>query len=192
MFPKTLPPLCGIQVCMKGRRTTICLFILAHISRSNNKEWLEELGILGEGYTHYNKSQPASCVEKLAISLETKWGIIKHDVNKFVGDFGSVSFVQVYNKHKTHFVEGLELYKTKHPRNLSITFIHGWLVLKDMPCWGGQQNDEKYSNNEAQNYNYVWCCLWCWWTQSRNNGCWIKFGVYIKTTTNSMHIWMHY
>jgi hypothetical protein len=155
MFPKTLPPLCGIQVCMKGRRTTICLFILAHISRSNNKEWLEELGILGEGYTHYNKSQPASCVEKLAISLETKWGIIKHDVNKFVGDFGSVSFVQVYNKHKTHFVEGLELYKTKHPRNLSITFIHGWLVLKDMPCWGGQQNDEKYSNNEAQNYNYV-------------------------------------
>jgi hypothetical protein len=44
MFPKTLPPLCGIQVCMKGRRTTICLFILAHFSRSNNKEWLEELG----------------------------------------------------------------------------------------------------------------------------------------------------
>jgi hypothetical protein len=49
MFPKTLPPLCGIQVCIKGRRMTICLVILAHISRSNNKEWLEELDILGEG-----------------------------------------------------------------------------------------------------------------------------------------------
>ncbi len=28
------------------------------------------------------------------------------------------------------------MYKTKHPRNLRITFIHYWLVLKDMPCWG--------------------------------------------------------
>jgi hypothetical protein len=33
---------------MKGRRMTICLLILAHISRSNNKDWLEELDILGE------------------------------------------------------------------------------------------------------------------------------------------------
>lgn len=49
MFLNTLPPLCGIEVCKKGRRTTICLFILAHISRSNNKEWLEELDILGKG-----------------------------------------------------------------------------------------------------------------------------------------------
>jgi len=29
-------------------------------------------------------------VKKLASSLEIKWGIIKHDVNKFVGAFGSV------------------------------------------------------------------------------------------------------
>jgi hypothetical protein len=40
-------------------------------------------------------------------------------------------------RQKDILYKGLELYKTKHPRNLSITFIHGWLVLKDMPCWGG-------------------------------------------------------
>lgn len=30
----------------------------------------------------------------------------------------------------------LELYKTKHPWNASFTFIHCWLVLKDVPCFG--------------------------------------------------------
>ncbi len=39
---------------------------------------------------HYNKSQPFGSMERLTKSLETKWEIIKHDVNKFVGAFNSV------------------------------------------------------------------------------------------------------
>jgi hypothetical protein len=30
----------------------------------------------------------------------------------------------------------LELYKTKHPQNAIFTFIHRWLVPKDVPCFG--------------------------------------------------------
>jgi hypothetical protein len=66
------------------------LFILAHFLRSNNKEWLEELDILGEGLHTLQQSWSSSCVEKLASSQEAKQGIIKHDVNKFGVVFGSV------------------------------------------------------------------------------------------------------
>jgi hypothetical protein len=33
--------------------------------------------------THYNNNQPVCCAKHLARSLETKWGVIKHDVVKF-------------------------------------------------------------------------------------------------------------
>jgi len=32
---------------------------------------------------HYNNNRPALCKERPAQSLETKWGLIKHDVAKF-------------------------------------------------------------------------------------------------------------
>jgi hypothetical protein len=39
---------------------------------------------------HYNKNQPPTCVEKPTKSLETKWGVIKPNVSKFVGCHGSI------------------------------------------------------------------------------------------------------
>jgi hypothetical protein len=36
---------------------------------------------------HFNESHSASCAPRFALSLETKWGIIKHDVAKFVGHY---------------------------------------------------------------------------------------------------------
>jgi hypothetical protein len=36
---------------------------------------------------HINESHPVGCAPRFALSLETKWGIIKHDVAKFVGHY---------------------------------------------------------------------------------------------------------
>lgn len=40
--------------------------------------------------THYSKSHPLGSMGRPTKSFKTKWEIIKHDVNKFVGVFNSV------------------------------------------------------------------------------------------------------
>jgi len=48
-------------------------------------------------------------------SLKTKWGVIKHDVNKFVGAFGSVeALCDIGMSVKDNLHKALELYKIKH------------------------------------------------------------------------------
>jgi hypothetical protein len=36
---------------------------------------------------HYNKTWPTNCKECLARSLETKWGLIKHNIAKFCNNY---------------------------------------------------------------------------------------------------------
>jgi len=36
----------------------------------------------------YNKHHLIACTKRLARSLETKWGTIKYNVSKFVGNYG--------------------------------------------------------------------------------------------------------
>jgi hypothetical protein len=37
---------------------------------------------------HYNKHHLIACTKRLARSLKTKWGTIKYNVLKFVGNYG--------------------------------------------------------------------------------------------------------
>jgi hypothetical protein len=77
---------------------------------------------------------PTGCAPRFARSLETKWGIIKHDVAKFIGKYiaalvlceSRIGFENIF--HKT-----LNLYKTKHPKHQAFTYLHVWYVLKDIP-----------------------------------------------------------
>jgi hypothetical protein len=39
---------------------------------------------------HYNNNHSTTCAKWIARSLEMKWGIIKHDVSRFVGCYGVV------------------------------------------------------------------------------------------------------
>jgi hypothetical protein len=43
---------------------------------------------------HYNHLKPDGYAKWSPKSLKTKWGIIKHDVSKFVGVYGSVYFFE--------------------------------------------------------------------------------------------------
>ncbi len=75
--------------------------------------------------THYNNNYPLCCVECIARSLETKWGVIKHNVAKFCGN---CQVVATLNKSGESFKDALQktlqLFKTKHQKQSSFVFIH--------------------------------------------------------------------
>jgi hypothetical protein len=39
---------------------------------------------------HFNESHPTNYVPRFASSLETNWGIINHDLAKFIGNYNIV------------------------------------------------------------------------------------------------------
>ncbi len=85
---------------------------------------------------HYNNLRLDGYVEQSLRSLETKWGIIKHNVSKFVGVYGSViSLNELGSSIEDTLHKALELYKHKYPKNLGFCFIHCWLLLKDVSRW---------------------------------------------------------
>jgi hypothetical protein len=74
----------------------------------------------------------AEGVEQLAHDLKTKCGTIKHDVTKLVGCY---NFVFALNEFGTTLEDvlskALQVYKLKHPKNVSFVFLYCWLLLKE-------------------------------------------------------------
>jgi hypothetical protein len=105
---------------------------------------------------HYNNLRLDGYVEQSPRSLETKWGIIKHNVFKFVGVYGNVISLNELGSsiedivHKT-----LELYKLKYSKNLELCFIHCWVLLKDVPRWSDLREDFKKTIAMKQQCPYV-------------------------------------
>jgi hypothetical protein len=68
--------------------------------------------------------------------LETKWGIIKHDVSKFIGVYSQVMRL---NRSGTSASDTLkrahELYKQKNEKGSDFSFEHCWVLLRDHPKW---------------------------------------------------------
>jgi hypothetical protein len=93
---------------------------------------------------HYNNLRLDGYVKQLPRSLETKWGIIEHNVSKFVGVYGSViSLNELGSSIEDTLHKTLELYKLEHSKNLELCFIHCWLLLKDVPRWSDLLEDFK-------------------------------------------------
>jgi len=67
--------------------------------------------------THYNNNQPFYCAKHPTKNLETKWGMIKHDVIKFCDNYQAMA---IFNKSKKSFENTLqkvlEFFKAKHPK----------------------------------------------------------------------------
>jgi hypothetical protein len=86
--------------------------------------------------THYREHKPVGGGDRPARSLETKWGIIKHDVAKFVGVHNQVLNTKESGVSLDDLLErALQLYKVKHAKQHSFVFLHCWLILKDVPRW---------------------------------------------------------
>jgi len=76
--------------------------------------------------------------------LETTWGIIKHDVAKFVGHYiAMLALCESWIRTKGALQKTLNLYKTKHLKHQIFTFIHAWYVSKDIPQWANLREKRK-------------------------------------------------
>ena len=83
---------------------------------------------------HYDEHRPD--VVRPQRSLETKWGLIKHDVSAFCGVYAQVLRL---NKSGTSVADTLrrsrELYQQKSAKKQEFVFEHCWVLLKDHPKW---------------------------------------------------------
>jgi hypothetical protein len=84
--------------------------------------------------THFN--EVAVVGKRPTRSLESKWSSIKHDVSKFVGIHSQVENLRRNGVSESDILaEALELYKLKHPKGHSFTFLHCWYLLRSVPRW---------------------------------------------------------
>ena len=66
---------------------------------------------------HYQENRPRGCVERPSRSLETKWGVIKHDVSKFCGVYKSILLLRESGTSAEDVLHcALDLYKVRHPK----------------------------------------------------------------------------
>jgi hypothetical protein len=71
-----------------------------------------------------------------ARSLESKWGLIKHDVGKFI-----MYHKQIVNLNKTGVSTAdivklaKDLYRLKHVKGHDFTFEHCWVLVREFPKW---------------------------------------------------------
>ena len=95
--------------------------------------------------THFNNVAPSG--KRPERSLESKWSAIKHDVSKFVGVHSQVEDLQRSGTSEADIlVEALDLYKLKHPKGASFTYLHCWYLLRNMPRWAeGGINESRRS-----------------------------------------------
>ena len=84
--------------------------------------------------SHFNNVAPSG--KRPERSLESKWSSIKHDVSKFVGNCSQVEDLRRSGTSEADIlVEALDLYKIKHPKGASFTYLHCWYLLKNVPRW---------------------------------------------------------
>ncbi len=75
-----------------------------------NCDWYKK-----EKHKLFPKERMTTCMGRLTKSLKTKWEIIKHDVNKFVGTSNSVEVLCEFETNAKDILQKpLKLYKMKH------------------------------------------------------------------------------
>ena len=95
----------------------------------------QRAGVFWERITeHYDDHRPDA--PRPQRSLETKWGLIKHDVSSFCGVYSQVLRL---NKSGTSIADTLrharELFRQKSAKKAEFAFEHCWAILKDHPKW---------------------------------------------------------
>jgi hypothetical protein len=95
----------------------------------------QKAGVFWERITeHYNENRPDG-VQPLR-SLETKWGLIKHNVSKFCGIYNQIQRMHKSGSNAADTMrDANELYRQKNAKNADFVFEHCWLLLKDCPHW---------------------------------------------------------
>ena len=93
-------------------------------------------------FEHYNERRPSEF--RPARSLESKWGLIKYDVSKFIGVLLQCSNLNISGAGGAHVVhKALELYRLKSAKNSEFVYMHVWELVKNVPRWNSGCTPEK-------------------------------------------------
>ena len=85
-------------------------------------------------FVHYNENKPDA--ERPQRSLESKWGIIKHDVSKFCGVYAQIERLNRSGSNTSDTLrKAKDLYRQKDPKKADFAFEHCWNLLKGYPRW---------------------------------------------------------
>jgi hypothetical protein len=85
-------------------------------------------------YLHYDQCRPGG--HRGARSLESKWGMIKHDVGKFIGAYNQIKRLNKSGSKESDIIRmAKDLYRTKTAKNTEFMFEHCWELVKDFPRW---------------------------------------------------------
>jgi hypothetical protein len=83
---------------------------------------------------YYNECRPWGF--KGSRSLESKWGLIKHDVTKFIRCHKQVIALNKSGVSRANVLRmTYDLYIAKSAKNTKFMYEHFWLVVKDYPHW---------------------------------------------------------
>jgi len=81
---------------------------------------------------HYNKHRPAGVEERALRSLDSKWGIIKHNAAKFCGCYETTKNLQISGTSEEDIIDyALDLYKRRGGK--AFIFLHCWRILSKVP-----------------------------------------------------------
>ena len=116
------PGVKGKNFC-KDEEEQLCRSVL-HVTQDRIVGNQQRAGVFWERITtHYQENQPQG--PRPQRSLETKWGIIKHDVSKFIGVYSQVMWL---NRSGTSASDTLrrahEFYKQKNEKGSDFAFEH--------------------------------------------------------------------
>jgi hypothetical protein len=104
---------------------------MLHISQDSSVGNGQKNGAFWERIAdHFNNVSTAG--SRAARSLESKWGAIKHNVSKFT-EIHSQDLRCSGASTSDILQEALELYKVKHPKGHSFSYLHCWYLLRDVP-----------------------------------------------------------
>ena len=85
---------------------------------------------------HYEEHRPIGMGFRGSRSLESKWGLIKHDLGKFIGVFQQVQSLHPSGRSAADLLQmSRDLWRTKSAKNTDFMFEHCWLLVKDFPRW---------------------------------------------------------
>lgn len=93
-------------------------------------------------WEYYNKNCQACDAYWSMRSLETKWGIYKHDVSKFIRNFGTIwtlklsSFPRIMCKLWKHLENGHRILQVKASKGLELYFLSLFVGFERHPLLG--------------------------------------------------------
>ena len=102
---------------------------------------------------HFNQVKPCGSPLRPARSLETKWGHIKHDVDKFCSAYKQVYDCKESGTSLDDVLErALEYYKDRHPKQAAFAYLHCWGLLKEVTRWWDSSLDVQKRQGGIDNH----------------------------------------